>query len=224
MRRSGCLRCWSRCGRSGAMSKLIDLTGQRFGRLTVIERGANTPSGQTTWICSCDCGKTVTVSGGNLRSGNSTSCGCTRNGNCVDKHLYYTWRDMRQRCCFPHHPSYCNYGARGITVCAEWSRSYEAFQDWALAHGWNPEDHNTLTIDRIDNNGPYSPENCRFTDRWTQANNRRCTKYLTFKGRTLSISAWSRETGICQSTLYRRLSMGWSVEQALTEPVHKKQK
>lgn len=128
---------------------------------------------------------------------------------------------MRQRCIYSRHPSYKNYGGRGIKVCEAWASSFENFQRWALSHGWTPEKHDRLTIDRIDNDGPYSPENCRFTDRWTQANNRRTTKYLTLEGRTKSISAWSKETGICASTLYRRLNMGWSVEYVLKKPVKK---
>lgn len=207
-----------KCG----MGKLIDLTGQRFGRLTVLRQEGTNHHRQALWLCECDCGKEIRVAGYNLRTGNTSSCGCKKEGRVVDKHLYYTWRDMRQRCVFPHHPSYHNYGARGIFVCKEWIDSFDTFQRWAISHGWAPEGHNILTLDRIDNDGPYSPENCRFTDRWTQANNRRHTKYLTLNGRTQSISAWSRETGICQSTLYRRLSIGWSVERTLTEPVHKK--
>lgn len=206
------------------MGKIVDLTGQRFGRLTVVSCAGRTSSRQAKWRCICDCGNITIVSGGNLRSGNTTSCGCSRKGKCIDKHLYFTWRDMRQRCSLPHHPSYCNYGARGIIVCDEWNQSFENFQSWAYKHGWSPDIHSTITIDRVDNDGPYSPENCRFTDRWTQANNRRCTKYLTLNGRTKSISAWSRETGICQSTLYRRLDMGWPVERVLTEPAHNKKK
>lgn len=203
------------------MGRLIDLTGQRFGKLVVFSLEGKNSRNLALWRCKCDCGNIVIVSGANLRSGNSTSCGCRRKGKVLNKHFYFTWRDMRQRCSFPHHPCYPNYGARGIYVCSEWSKSFETFQEWALSHGWLPEKHSILTIDRINNDGPYSPENCRFTDRWTQANNRRCTTYLTLGEKTMSLSAWSRETGICQSTLYRRLGMGWTVEEVLTTKVQK---
>lgn len=207
------------------MSKLIDLTGQRFGRLTVIHQAGYNRRRLATWVCCCECGKTVVYDGATLRQGHATSCGCGKNKNhIVDKHLYFTWRDMRQRCLFPHHPSYPNYGGRGIHVCKEWENSYPAFQTWALQNGWEPRTHSSLTLDRIDNDGPYSPDNCRFTDRWTQANNRRKTTYLTLDGRTMSLSAWSKVTGICQSTLYRRIGMGWPTERVLTEPIQKHEK
>lgn len=171
-------------------SKKIDLIGKKFGRLTVVsEIGYGNGYHGVVWHCKCDCGNEVDVIGYNLREGLSLSCGCyakevasIRNKTHGDSksRLYRIWRGMKTRCYNSSEPGYKYYGARGIYVCDEWNNSYEAFQEWALNNGYDKK----LSIDRIDTNGPYSPENCRWATAQQQNNNKRSNVLITYQGET----------------------------------------
>lgn len=160
----------------------IDITGERFGRLTAIEMVEKSPKQGCMWLCRCDCGNEVVRPVKLLRSGGVQSCGCLRDEKIAKvnaKHnkshsrLYNVWNGMRQRCNDPNHKSYKNYGGRGIKVCDEWD-NFEAFEKWALESGYNPDaEYGECTLDRIDVNGDYEPSNCRWVDIQTQAANRR---------------------------------------------------
>ena len=147
--------------------KAMDLSGSKHGRLTVLTRGRNTAGRAARWLCKCDCGSLSTVRASELRSGGTKSCGCLarevasarsyRHG-LRDHPLYATWANAKRRCYSPKHKSYRWYGAKGITVCKEWREDFQAFYDWAIAHGYKQG----LTIDRRRNSRGYSPSNCRF--------------------------------------------------------------
>lgn len=209
------------------MGKFIDLTGQRFGRWTVI-REYGRQNGHVTWLCECDCGNTSVVCTGDLRQGKSTSCGCFHNemvANITKSHemagtrLYSIWSNMIQRCTNMNRSDYKRYGGRGITVCDEWKDSFQAFNDWAVSNGYADD----LTLDRIDSNGNYEPQNCRWATYKEQGNNKRSNRLLTYNGETHTIAEWADIVGIKSSIIYQRINCyKWSVERALTQEVRKR--
>lgn len=208
------------------MSQFVDLSGKRFGMLTVIKRANDRiqPSGQrkTMWECKCDCGRTVCVIGSNLKRGISSSCGCygkqkrlEANGGKThglsNTRLYVIWTGMKQRCYNKNAPSYKWYGAKGVKVCNEWKSDFLCFYSWAMKSGYA----SGLTIDRIDGNGDYEPLNCRWATNEEQHNNQSNNVYLESDGEEKTIAQWAKEKGIKKSTLYMRLHHGWDVERAL---------
>ncbi|GAB6728147.1 hypothetical protein [Streptococcus uberis] len=200
------------------MGKVNDYTGQRFGRLLVIERLPQKPYTKATYKCKCDCGNEIVVRSSNLATGHSTSCGCLvrKHGLAKKERLYNIWVGMRQRCNNESSKDYPKYGGRGIEICDEWN-DYLSFRNWATSNGYS----DNLSIDRIDVNGNYEPSNCRWADYKTQANNQSNNHLITFNGRTKNIKQWSEETGISNVTILTRLTRGWSIDRSLTTKVTK---
>lgn len=164
------------------MSALKDLTGQRFGRLVVVERVGSSLSREATWRCLCDCGNERIICGSSLRRGGSKSCGCLRDEiesaihsthRKTKSRLYNVWSHMIQRCYNPSNTAYKRYGGRGVSVCDEWRNDFMIFYEWAMANGYDENAaFHQCTIDRIDNDKGYSPGNCRWVDAKTQNNNK----------------------------------------------------
>ena len=203
---------------------LNDLAGLKFGKLNVISP-AGSRGGHMYWNCICDCGNEKTVRGSHLKYGNVRSCGCLpahRTHGARRTRLYGVWNNMIRRCHNPKNPEYPRYGERGITVCDEWRRDFMAFYTWALNEGYDESaPRGQYTIERKDNDGPYSPENCTLETAQNQANNTRRNRFITYKGETKTVTQWARPLGINQTTLSRRILSGWPVEKAFTKEVKK---
>lgn len=200
-----------------------DLTGKRYGRLMVLRRGEDfiSPKGnkQPGWICRCDCGNEIAVRGNGLTSGNTKSCGClsrdahSKQNGLSKSRLYNIWRGMKKRCYTVTDKAYPNYGGRGITICNEWREEFLEFYKWAMSNGYKEK----LSIDRIDNNGNYEPQNCRWVSDKSQNNNRRINHFIEYEGERFTLAEWETKTGIRQETIRRRLKNGWTVKDALTK-------
>lgn len=207
------------------MPKVIDLTGQYFGRLEVIRYDHTEKSGKY-WLCHCECGNTKVIKGSLLQNGHTRSCGCLvkeRGHEMLTKHglynvnpkLHNVWNSMKERCNNPKHHAYENYGGRGIKVCDVWQHDFKAFLEWSMANGYAEG----LTIDRINVNGNYEPSNCRWATQKQQANNTRRNKFYEFNGKKQTVTQWAEEKGIGKTTLDSRLKAGWSFEKAITTPI-----
>lgn len=205
-----------------------DLTGEKFGRLTVTAFSHVNSQRLRCWKCRCECGGEVTTSGRNLRSGITVSCGCRRRetlslnrrrcGNVTHGKSktpeYRCWTSMLARCRNAATISFPHYGARGITVCERWTNSFVAFlQDMG------PKPSPAHSIDRINSDGNYEPGNCRWAPPEVQARNKRGVRLVTFRGETICLADWAARVGIKPMALARRLDAGWSVERAMTSPL-----
>lgn len=209
------------------MRELIDLAGQVFGRLTVIRRAENDKWGNTMWLCQCECGKEKAMASGSLTSGRSTSCGCYRDQVTSQRSithggsgsaLYSIWHNMKCRCYNQNNDGYKNYGARGITICESWLEDFASFNSWALNNGYVEG----LSIDRIDVNGNYEPDNCRWATMPEQNNNKRTSRMITIGGVVKTMKQWSEVYGINYATLQSRIDkLGLNPIDALTKPINK---
>jgi len=209
-------------------NKLRDFTGQTFGQVTVL----NELPRQNThrmWRCQCVCGRIWAVRDHSLcRQRHIKSCGCLKNQYISEANrthgqshtaVYGIWIDMRKRCQNPKHKFFHHYGGRGIKVCERWNKSFEAF---LKDMGERPS--RKYSIERVDNDGDYCPENCIWALKIPQANNTRRNHKLTFNGQTLTLAEWGRIITISADAIKQRLRLGWSTEDALTAPLFTKRK
>ena len=196
--------------------KRLDLIGKRFGKLIVVSYFGK-KGRYINWNTKCDCGGEKVVSRGHLRSGRTKSCGCI-NKLMMTKRMtihgnYYTpsyriWKSMISRCTYPTNISYKNYGGRGITVCNRWMDSFKNFY-----HDMGDVPRN-MTLERVDNNKNYNPDNCKWATDKEQANNRRSNNILSYNGRSMNISQWAIVLNIKRKTLSWRIHNGWSIQRA----------
>lgn len=207
------------------MPARLNLLGEKFGRLTVIGDAGSTKSGKSKWHCLCECGSELDVPCGTLRSLHTTSCGCISKEMVIARNTthgfadrvpeYRTWQAMRDRCLNPNTAKAKNYSARGILICPEWS----SFEQFFVDMGLRPSPQHSL--DRINNNGNYCKENCRWAPASQQAQNKTNNIQIEHDGLRLCITEWSRRLGFSRSTINDRLRRGWTPERALTQPLRK---
>lgn len=199
-----------------------NLAGQVFGRWTVLSY-AGKQHDRVSWNCRCECGNTGIVLSVNLKHSKSKSCGCfsvdstrarSKTHGLTETPEYNTWLHIHSRCYKTSNHAYPNYGGRGIGVCEQWHR----FENFVADMGLRPSDQHS--IDRIDNAGNYSPDNCRLATSKEQNNNKRSNVFYTHNGFTLSAAKWAEQIGCNPSTIRRRLYLGWSLERAITTPIN----
>lgn len=197
------------------------MTGLRFGRLVALER-ADKKGSSVQWHCACDCGTHVVKTAIALRTGKVSSCGCLRSDLVTAKNTkhgegcrksrtatYVSWKSMMVRCYNTGNHKYPDYGGRGITVVDSW----HCFENFRRDMGPRPQGK---TLDRIDVNGHYGPDNCRWADVYQQAQNKRSNVYITHEGKKMCLAEWARATGIDQRKISSRLRYGWQIERVLT--------
>lgn len=204
----------------GDDTKKINMIGQKFGRLTVIEECKERDKHRhILFKCVCDCGNYVNVLGTELRNGRTKSCGCLQKEKAKEantKHgkrntrLYRIYYAMINRCYRINNANYINYGGRGIVVCDEWKHNFEAFYNWAINNY-----KEGLTIDRIDHDGNYEPDNCKWITYKEQNNNKRNNIKITYNGKTQTLKQWADELRVNYSTLKSRHRNKWSVKDIL---------
>jgi hypothetical protein len=199
---------------------LSDLTGDRYGSLTVFARATENYRGNAQWMCRCDCGRVKTYLGMDLKKGKLRSCGC-KNPSIIANHgmsgtpTHLAWISMRQRCNNPNSTAFADYGGRGIKVCDRWQ---ESFANFVADMGVRPPRH---SLERIENNGNYEPGNCRWATQRDQMNNRRCNRFIEIDGKRQTLAQWLRETGMTGERFFDRVKHGWSVEDAIKRPLRK---
>jgi hypothetical protein len=201
------------------MGAFVDITGMRYGRLTVLHREGSSNAGQAMWRCQCDCGGTVRSTGQSLREGGTRSCVCFQKDrvkeclsthNMVNSRVYSTWKGILTRCYNKNVKAYSLYGGRGIQVCDKWKSFLAFFADVG-------EPPTGTSLDRINTDGNYEPGNVRWATPREQCNNKRNNTIIEYNGKKQTVANWARETGIEKSVLLYRIKTGWPIEQVLTE-------
>lgn len=205
----------------------IDISGGVFGKLKPIQYLGKDKNHHEYYEFECECGNRPIIAKNSVMRGLTTSCGCVQS-DAVSKNthmithgmtstpLYGVWAGIKRRCYGETSASYANYGGRGIKMCDEWKNSFQNFNEWAYANGYI--DGEKLTIDRIDNNGNYEPDNCRVVTRDIQAINTRKNTYICLDGHCFTVSVWSRITGLADSCISARIERGWSAYNILHTP------
>lgn len=207
------------------MGSFIDLSGQRFGKLSVIRENGRNKGGQVLWLCKCDCGTMKTLTGGNLRTENAKSCGCGKGESNIKfktthgmRHtrFYRIWVGMKDRCLNPKSKYRERYGGRGIHIDPAWLDFENFYNDMF------PTYKEKLTLDRIEVNGNYSKNNCRWATMLVQGNNRRTNRMVTIDGVTDTLKNMCRKYKMNYSSVKSRLALGWSNEDAILKPMKRR--
>ena len=211
------------------MPNFINLTGQTFGRLTIIERAENAKNKATRWKSVCKCGNKIVVLASSLRSGRTKSCGCLNSETTAKRNFLHgmshssehnIWWAMIQRCYNPNNNAFDRYGGRGVTVCNEWRDNFMAFFNHV-----GPRPSSKYSIDRVDNDGNYEPNNVRWATRKQQADNKRNNHLIMFNGRLKNLTQWAKIVGVNKKTLFNRINtLNWPIEKALTKPINRRLK
>lgn len=208
------------------MGKFIDIAGNKFNRLTALKRVGISNSRKTIWLCKCECGNYTNVTEDNLKQGNVKSCGCLRGDfnrsrathRKSNTRLYNTWRNMKARCKCPTNPYYKNYGGRGIQLYNDWAK-FENFYNWSIENGYK----DNLTIDRVNVNGNYEPNNCKWIPLSKQAYNKRDSLLFTINGEQKCLAEICKEYNVKYTTIYRRVTIGkMDIEDALAKSIKKR--
>ena len=216
-----------------------DLTGREFDRLKVIRyipaserEGYGKKKDSRVWLCECSCGNTVRLRTQQLTHGKARSCGCyckdvfrkrieeNRTHGKKNTRLYRIWGDMKDRCFNQSAKDYPRYGGKGVNICEQWVNDFQSFYDWSIKNGYS----DNLTLDRIDNNGNYEPDNCRWATMKEQCRNRSNTLIIEYKGEKRPLSEWCEILNIDYHSAHWRLKNGWSVQKSFETPTRKMRK
>lgn len=198
-----------------------DMTGRIIGKLNVLKLNGTDNRRERMWLCKCECGNEVIRNGYGLRSGRTTHCGCERGKKIsksltqhgmTDTKLYYAWINMKTRCDNPNYYLRESYGGRGITYCDEWKDS-SVFMEWAIQNGYSDE----LSLDRINTNGNYEPNNCRWVNMTVQQNNRNNNRIIEYNGESDTMANWSRRLNIKYTILQYKLDCGQTMEEIVND-------
>lgn len=207
------------------MPQFVDLKGCRFGRLLVLERAENASDNATRFLCQCDCGNRKIIRAKHLKSGAIQDCGCGKSKRMAARNLkhggsgtrlYNIWIKMRDRCHNPNSADWHDYGGRGISVCATWDLSFDTFREWAMKNGYDE----SKSIDRIDVNAGYFPDNCRWASASVQANNKRNNHYIIYHGEQITLADAAKNSPVPYGTIKRRIAYyGWNADDAVDTPI-----